>query len=35
MAKLDADAEVLEEDVNFTWEDIDMPDHFAAPAPGQ
>ncbi|MFD2613539.1 phage tail tube protein [Paenibacillus gansuensis] len=34
MAALDADADELDEDIDFTWEDIDMPDQFVAPVLG-
>ncbi|MGG1597612.1 phage tail tube protein [Paenibacillus naphthalenovorans] len=34
MAALDVDADELDEDIDFTWEDIDMPDLFADPTLG-
>lgn len=34
MAALDTESEALEEDVSFTWEDIDMPELFADPVLG-
>lgn len=34
MASLDADSEEMDEDCDFTWEDIDMPDTFSNPVLG-
>lgn len=34
MAALDTEAEELDEDCNFTWDDLDMPDLFVAPTLG-
>jgi hypothetical protein len=34
MAALDTEADELDEDVSFTWEDIDMPDLFTEPVLG-
>ncbi|WP_127575257.1 phage tail tube protein [Paenibacillus barengoltzii] len=34
MAKLDVDAEFLDEDCDFTFDDVDMPDSFATPVLG-
>lgn len=34
MAAFDVDADALDEDINFTWDDIDMPDTFIDPTLG-
>ncbi|WP_226000891.1 phage tail tube protein [Paenibacillus sp. BJ-4] len=34
MAKVDTDSEVLDEDIDFTFDDVDVPDSFNAPTLG-
>lgn len=34
MAKVDTESEVLEEDIDFTFDDVDVPDSFKAPTLG-
>ncbi|WP_410769580.1 phage tail tube protein [Fontibacillus sp. BL9] len=34
MAKLDVDAEFLDEDIDFTFDDVDIPDNFTTPVLG-
>lgn len=34
MAKLDVDSEFLEEDISFTFDDVEIPDNFAMPTLG-